>query len=648
MSTLKKLCDACKVKIGGCESTESALLAICEKFMDAEGERIVFAPMAEAAKAEGAAFFGEALPKGYDAYLVKIDAGVTVYYTSEISRVYALYEILKNYDGGIGKGMIYGRAVMQVRGYKTYLPPKDKIEDYKRLMDLLLYLGYNTLTIELVGAAEYKSHPEINRGWEELCAYFAEENGRTNQMQRSFIYPKDSIHVESGGGKVLSVSELAEIRDYAYARGIEIIPEMPCLSHAEYLLYNHPEFAEVAEDHFPEVCCPSNPDYYKMLFEIFDDMIEIFRPKRINVGHDELYVLGRCPRCKGKKAADLLLGDITKIHDFLASRGVKTMLWGDKVSKAWHGGNPAFHVRLPRKNGETLTYKGKVYERHNFMCRSTEEFLEYAKENPHVEAWYVEETASCIPHLPSDLQISNWSYGEGEMHEDLHSSLGFTTIFGNCSPARMKGIRRRCTKKGIEGFSISNWGNVDLISTQREGHLLNLFHGARVAFAKDYDETMRESYRAEDVAEMFALVNKETLAKPHILIDHACDFVIEHHSFDCGFRIIREDFHIGDYEITYTNGTKEIFPVIWGENIGPANTGEGSPDAPLTSGMTCIEPIGTALPVIGEGSVSYRIAIPTSGEVENICFIKNEKCKGNVTFKVAKNKNGTKQGNLQR
>ena len=49
-------------------------------------------------------------------------------------------------------------------GYKTYLPPKDKIEEYKRVIDMLLYLGYNTLTLELVGAAEYKSHPEINEG----------------------------------------------------------------------------------------------------------------------------------------------------------------------------------------------------------------------------------------------------------------------------------------------------------------------------------------------------------------------------------------------------------------------------------------------------------------------------------------------------
>ena len=633
MSTLKRLSLNEKIKIKNTALAEAHLDAILGKFAEGEGAAVEFLPLTAEAEARAAAFFGEALPEGYDRYLVDTTDGVRVYFSNAISKVFALYEILKNYDGGIGRGMIYNRAYVQMRGYKTYLPHKDDIEGYKRVMDMLLYLGYNTLTIELVGAAEYKSHPEINQGWEELCAFFAEENGRTRKMQRSFIFPKDSIHVESGGGKVLSVEELCEIRDYAYARGIEIIPEMPCLSHAEYLLYNHPEFAEVAEDHFPEVCCPSNPDYYKMLFEIFDDMIDVFHPKRINVGHDELYVLGYCPRCKGKKAADLLAGDLTKIRDFLASRGVKTMLWGDKVAKAWHGGNPAFHVRLPA-NGETLTYKGKTYEHRSFMCRSIPEFLEYVKEHPHTEAWFVEETASCLEALPSDLEISNWMAWEGEMHEDAHAEKGFLTLFGNCTPHRFKDLRRRMTKKGSLGFSVSNWGDVDPITAQREGHTFNLFCGSRIAWDRDYDEQNKEPMLREVAEEMFALFNKKTLAGKHILIEHTCDFEIKHFSFDCGFRIIREDYHIGDYEITYESGEKQRYPVIWGENIGPAIKEREKCAEALSGRAVSFEPIGTALPVIEEDRFAYRIAIPVQGKVASVAFLKNEKCKGDLSFSV--------------
>ena len=636
MSTLKKLSQDKKIKIGRRSLGNEALDQVLQTFCEEEGAGIGLFELKADAISRAESFFGETLPEGYDRYLIEIGDGVTVHYTSEISKFFALYEIYRCYDGGIGKGMIYNRAFMQMRGYKTYLPPKDKIGEYKRVIDMLLYLGYNTLTIELVGAAEYKSHPEIGEGWEELCAYFAEENGRTSQMQRSFVYPKNSIHVESGGGKVLSVSELSEIAEYAYARGIEIIPEMPCLSHADYILYKHPELAEVAEDHFPEVCCPSNPDYYKLLFELFDDMIEIFKPRRINVGHDELYVLGRCPRCKGKRAADLLCADLTKIRDHLASRGVKTMLWGDKVAKAWHGGNAAFHVRLPQKNNETITYKGKVYERHNFMCKSVPEFLEYVKENPHAEAWYVEETASCLPALPADLEISNWMYGEGEQHEDMHAAKGFLTLFGNCTPQRMRDIRRRTTKKGSLGFSVSNWGNVDPVSAQRQGVLLSLFCGARVAWDKDYDERNKELLMRGASEELFSLINKETLASSHILIDHTCDFSIPHDSFDCGYRIIYEDFYIGDYEITYENGERSLFPVVFGENIGPMIKDQENRREAYTAGAFSHEPIGTALPVIGKDCFAYRIAIPTKGRVKEITFKPNEKCKGTVSFTEVK------------
>ena len=632
MNTLKKLSSDEKIRIKNTSLGEAHLDAVLGKFAEGEGSALAFTALTKEMEEKAESFFGEALPEGYDRYLIVIKDDVRVYYTNAISKIYALYEILRNYEGGIGKGMIYGRAYMQMRGYKTYLPPKDDIEGYKRVMDMLLYLGYNTLTVELVGAAEYKSHPEINEGWEELCKIFAERNGFTRDIARSFIYPKNSIHVESGGGRVLSVSQLAEIRDYAYARGIEIIPEMPCLSHSDYLLYKHPEFAEMPEDHYPDVCCPSNPDYYKMLFEIFDDMIEIFKPGRINVGHDELYVLGRCPRCKGKKAADLLLSDLTKIHDFLASRGVKTMMWGDKVSHAWHGGNPAFHVRLPQENGKTVTFKGKTYPWRGFMCKSVPEFLEYVKENPSTEAWFVEETASCIPHLPSDLQISSWSYYEGEMHEDLHASKGFFTLFGNCAPDRFRDARRRTTKPGSLGFSVSNWGNVDPISAQRDGRLFSLFFGAHIAWDKDYNEANKEPLYRKVAEEMFVLFNKETLAAPHILIDHTADFEIEHFSFDCGYRVIREDYHIGDYEITYKDGNKEKYPIIWGENIGPAMKDAKNFCTAMTDRAISFEPIGTALPIIGEDEFAYRIAIPISGEVENVRFVKNEKCTGEVRF----------------
>ena len=322
---------------------------------------------------------------GAEAYVIEVtETGACLSAATERGMGYAaatLVQLIEATESGfvIPVQTVEDAPYLPVRGIHAYMPARRDIPEFLRIVDTLAFLKMNTLILEIGGAMEYKRHPEINEGWIEYCKIFKEYNGKAIATQRSYKFPKDSIHIETGEGDYLTEAQMKEILDYCAARHIEVIPEMPCFSHADYILYAHPEFAEDPEEPLPSFACPSNEDYYKLLFDLFDDVIRVFQPKRINVGHDELYVLGYCPRCKGKKAADLLAGDLTKIRDFLASRGVKTMLWGDKVAKAWHGGNPAFHVRLPA-DGETLTYKGKTYEHRSFMCRSIPEFLEYVKD----------------------------------------------------------------------------------------------------------------------------------------------------------------------------------------------------------------------------------------------------------------------------
>ena len=59
----------------------------------------------------------------------------------------------------------------------------------------------------------------------------------------------------------------------------------------------------------------------------------MFNPEVINVGHDEFYSINVCDRCRKRlmDTDDLFAEDLTKIHDYLASKGVKTMFWCDKL-----------------------------------------------------------------------------------------------------------------------------------------------------------------------------------------------------------------------------------------------------------------------------------------------------------------------------
>ncbi len=574
-------------------------------------------------------------PDGFDKYLIVIDENVHIYYSTDISMLYAACEIRKKYEfDGIACGFIYGRAIAPFRGYKSYLPPKEKIGEYKEFIDLMVSLGYNKLMLELGGACEYKSHPEINSGWEEFCEIFKEYNGKTMDAQRMYIYPKNSLHVENGGGSYLTETELKEIVDYCSERFIEIIPEMPSLSHSDYILYNHPELAENKNDILPDIACPSNEDYYKLLFELFDDVIRIFKPKRINVGHDELYVLGFCDKCKNKSAEKLLEDDLTKIHDYLKSKGVATMLWGDKIAKTWHGGSAAFHMRT--ETDRKITYKGQTRRVGKFKCHSVSEFLEYVQENHFFQGWYVSETYKCSNRLPKDLQIANWSWGRGEEVEDKYSEQGYYSVFGNWSPLELKDLQRRCSKDNIEGVFISNWGNVDRMSMQRGGIYFNLFAGSDVLWNEKFDYSDKKKNITAIVKKIFEFMNHDLLKSKYIELLHYCDFEIKHESFDCGYRIIREDYHIGDYFIEYDDGSTDIYSIIWGENIGCNYVADGSrDDTGNEPHLNVVEQAGTSLPVFEDnGTVKYKILIPLKKNIKNLTLIKNEKCIGEIKYTI--------------
>ena len=175
------------------------------------------------------------------------------------------------------------------RGLKLYLPPPEEaaMEEFFRILDLALRYKYNFVMLELGGAMEYLSHPEINEAYVQYAAFMNEYPGKAMKIQKSFSWRKNSIHTDNGGGKVLTQAQLKRIVGFCRERELEIVPEVPSLSHCDYLLAAHPELAERREDPYPDTACPSNPEYRKLLFDILDETVALFRPRRINIGHDE-------------------------------------------------------------------------------------------------------------------------------------------------------------------------------------------------------------------------------------------------------------------------------------------------------------------------------------------------------------------------
>lgn len=584
------------------------------------------------------ASFDSPTPFGEESYIIEIADEVTVYYTSEITKQYALYAIKRMYSkDGLNKGVVYNTPKLELRGFRAYLPSRDGLDDFLEFIDMLIAFGHNAIMLEIGGAMEYKRHPEINEGWREYCEISKEFNGKTEWIQRSAWYPKNSLHVDNGGWDYLTQEEVSKLVKHCRDRHFEIIPEVPTLSHVDYLLYNHPEFSELSDDHLPNNACPQNEGYLALIFDVLDEITEVFKPSRINICHDEAYVFGYCPRCRGKDAGDLFANHITALHDHLAENGVKTMIWCDGILPIHHGGNEAFHVRYPWDGKRIVDIQGKKYEVHSFKCLTMDEYKSEYERCGGIEGLYVPPKSSSINKIPRDIQCIDWSWRHYEC-EDILNEYGFYHVYGNFSAVGMPDFNEKI-KKNIKGILFSNWGANDFEALQRTNSLFAVGYNALAAWGGGFDghAITENTMLAADA--VYKYRNYETLSKKHLKIVHNTDAVIDHSFFYDGFVIVKEDYRIGDYEIEYTDGTVDILPIYWGQNIGQKLVRWNSFDVSSAEDGSVTkyiyEPIGESKPMLDGKASWYEISVPVEKDVKEVRLLARDGY--NIEFKSYEN-----------
>ena len=144
----------------------------------------------------------------------------------------------------------------------------------------------------------------------------------------------------------MTKDEFRTLVAYARANGTEVIPGFPLLtgmqgffkkSHLE-LLYNTTTYD------------PRKPAVYELVFEYFDELIDLIDPPAIHIGHDELKGLTGASRRKwlqpGEQALppELFLQDVITLNDYLVGRDLEVWMWGDMLID--HSEFPTMH----RKN----------------------------------------------------------------------------------------------------------------------------------------------------------------------------------------------------------------------------------------------------------------------------------------------------------
>jgi len=190
---------------------------------------------------------------------------------------------------------------------------RQAVEQVTGVVGELAGLGINVIVGEINYGYQYTSHPELRR---------------------------------SGASGSEQIKKLvAECRRHE----VRLIPQFQCLGHQSWskntgpLLTKYPEFDETPgkypdnKDIYCRSWCPLHPQVNKIVFELMDELIEVFEADAMHVGLDEVFLIGDedCPRCKGKGKAELLAKAINDYHEHLVGKHkIEMLMWGDRLIDA--------------------------------------------------------------------------------------------------------------------------------------------------------------------------------------------------------------------------------------------------------------------------------------------------------------------------
>ena len=133
-----------------------------------------------------------------------------------------------------------------------------------------------------------------------------------------------------------SKEEFKDILNYARSLGLEAIPLLQTLGHAEYVLKNQ-EYQHLREMPEWEDCyCVSKPQVTELLQKWIAEYLSLFGEIRdFHFGGDEAYWFGKCPVCadkiRQKGTLGLAMEHLQYLSDPLLKAGIRPNIWFDMV-----------------------------------------------------------------------------------------------------------------------------------------------------------------------------------------------------------------------------------------------------------------------------------------------------------------------------
>jgi hypothetical protein len=138
------------------------------------------------------------------------------------------------------------------------------------------------------------------------------------------------------GAEAMTKETLRSLLAYSRTLGLEPIPLLQTIGHAEYVLLQEP-YRQFREHPYHHDCyCTRNPEVRQFLKAWIEEYLDLFGDIRyFHLGGDEAYVFGTCPDCQAyadEHSRNQLYADhIIDISESLRERDIRPGIWSDMI-----------------------------------------------------------------------------------------------------------------------------------------------------------------------------------------------------------------------------------------------------------------------------------------------------------------------------
>lgn len=213
------------------------------------------------------------------------------------------------------------------------------VEDIKKMIDICTTLKFN----------KFHWHLTDDQGWRVQIDKYPELT-TIGSVRKETNLGKEITSVPYGG--FYTKEEIREVVEFACERFIEVVPEFEIPGHTSALLASLPGLCcgdktveiKTTQGVFKDILCAGSEKTYEVVFDIIDEMCELFPGKYFHIGGDEAPKdqWKNCEVCQTKMKQEELQNEdelqgyfVNRVSDYLKTKGKTPISWNESLK----GGN---------------------------------------------------------------------------------------------------------------------------------------------------------------------------------------------------------------------------------------------------------------------------------------------------------------------